>query len=71
MTAQHPRLLTATLNVSTGLYRGVLYRVEPVPSDNDVTVYTEVSRCKHLHRNRRKALECAETLARLDGAPQV
>jgi hypothetical protein len=68
--AQYPRLLATALGVfPTGTYRAVLYRVDF--GSGDWAAYVELARCAHLHRNRRKAAECAEQLARLDGAPEL
>jgi hypothetical protein len=59
--------MSAALGIwPTNTYRGVLYRVGGV---DGAPVYTELARCRHHHRNRRKAVECAEALARADGAP--
>jgi hypothetical protein len=65
----YPRLLTAAIGTwPTDTFRGVLYRVGGVEG---APTYIELARCRHHHRNRRKAVECAERLAVADGAPAV
>jgi len=65
----YPRLISAAIGTwPTDTYRGVLYRVSGI---QDAPIYVELARCRHHHRNRRKALECAERLAIADGAPQL
>ena len=65
---QYPRLLAACIGVwPTDTFRAVLWRVG---GPEGMPTYQELARCRHAHRNRRKALECAEQLARADGALQ-
>jgi hypothetical protein len=65
----YPRLISAAIGTwPTDTYRGVLYRVSGIA---DAPIYVELARCRHHHRNRRKAIECAERLAIADGAPQL
>jgi len=45
-------------------YYGVLFRIA---SDGQ---YLRLAECPHRHRQRSKAIECAEKLAERDGAPQ-
>jgi hypothetical protein len=61
----YPRLLTTAVGTAPDTYRGVLWRVMPDGSR------VRLADCPHKHRQARKALACAETLAILDGAPQV
>ena len=62
--AQYPRVLSA-YDAGGGVWFAALYRVAPWAE------WLLVAECRHPHRVRRKALECAERLAREDGAPSV
>lgn len=65
---QYPPLLTVAVDVGIGpapVYRAVVERVTPTGR------HVRVSQCRHLHRNKRKALECGDQLAILDGAPRL
>ena len=61
---QHPRLMGVAVGRELDTWRGVLY------------VYTVDGRkirlleCNHRHRSKTKALQCADDLAVLDGAPR-
>ena len=63
--SQYPRLL-AGVRMAGDLdsYYGVLFRIA---SDGQ---YLRLAECPHRHRQRSKAIECAEKLAERDGAPQ-
>jgi hypothetical protein len=61
----YPRLMTTAIGTAPGTWRGVLERID---ADGR---RIRLAQCPHAHRQSRKALICAETLAALDGAPQV
>lgn len=67
---QYPRLMTGSVVIGaygddrSPIYRGQLFMVRG-PGD-----YTRLVECDHRHRQKRKALECADRLAVQDGAPR-
>jgi hypothetical protein len=65
MNGQYPRLLTTAVGTAPGTWRGILERIDV--DGRRIRLAT----CPHAHRQSRKALICAETLAALDGAPVV
>lgn len=66
MSGQYPRVLGGVrIAGEFDSYVGVLYRIT---SDGQ---HLRLAECGHRHRIKAKAIQCAERLAQVDGAPSV